>query len=565
MSRALIRARMNVKSQNEAQSAAQTHTAHRDLYRLWLRLSPALAPLFLVFIALLVAWQYDPLHRTLTGDHGVFAYLSQLVADGFTPHKFAFNEQASLTFFLGGAAMRVGDLFGVHRLLALRAVGILCFGIVILLTYTLTLRWTRSGWAAFAAGAILVGFEGYGVRAATGLEPKAFMLAFGLATLLVLQKRQWFWAGALAVLAGLVWQIAWGYLIVALLLAFVQGGARWRDRMRALLVTLVPALGILAVYVVYFIARDAHVELFQQTILAPAFMHAPGERALLARAQQLYNTFLIGYSSHLIFGILGIGGLGIWLLTNLRPWKIRNLPAHGAYYLFLNRRTAGTLLVIAGFTLYSFLDFQNYPDWIPMLPFLALFAAWLLWQATARVLQFLQLAPRPCAAAFAALAAALLSASVAHAFLAPPPNKRMEGLTWQDQQRTALALNRALGAETPLWVVGRPELLFMMRRQNINPYIYLFGNVDGIIDRLEPGGFQQMLDDALAQKPGLLVLARLPKRKFSAPANYRALESIKKYFVPVRACRALGEGNFLVRPDLVKPLLSADTQNCVKK
>lgn len=556
---------MNVKSQNEAQSAAQTHTPPHKLYRLWRRLSPALAPLFLFFIALLVAWQYDPLHRTLIGDHGVFAYLSQLVADGFTPHKFAFNEQASLTFFLGGAAMRIGDIFDLHRLLALRAAGILCFGIVIVLTYALTLRWTRSLWAAFTAGAILVGFEGYGVRAATGLEPKALMLAFGLATLLALQKRQWLWAGALAVLAGLVWQIAWGYLIVALLLAWTQGGAHWRTRARAFGLTLAPAFAILAVYVAYFIARDAHVELFQQTILAPALMHAPGERAIWSRALQLYNTFLVGYNSHLIFGILGIGGFLIWLATNLRPWKIRKLPARSAYYLFLNRRTSGTLLVIAGFTLYSFLDFQNYPDWYPLLPFLALFAAWLLWQAAARVLQFLKIAPQLYLAAYAAFAAIVLLASVAHAFLAPPPDKRMPGLTWQTQERAALALSGALGPETPVWVVGRPELLFMMRRQNINPYIYLFGNVDGMIDRLEPGGFQQMLNTALAQKPGLLVLARLPKRKFSAPANYRALEQIKSSFMSVRSCRALGTGNFLVRPDLADKLLSADTQNCVKK
>lgn len=555
---------MNVKSQNAAPPTVQGHTGDHDTNRLWVRLAPALAPLVLVLVTLLVARQYDPLHQTLTGDSGVFAYLAQLVADGFTPHKYAFNEQASLTFLIGGVLMRAGDLTGIHRLLALRAASILCFAAVVLLTYFLTLRWTRSAWAAFAAGAIFVGFEAYGMRAAAALEPKALMLAFGLATLLALQKRKWLWAGALGCLAGLVWQIAWGYLIVALLLAFLQGGRQWRARVRALGETLAPALVIFGAYVLYFVAQDAYVEMIQQTFLAPALMHAPAKRALLSRIMQLYNTFIVGYRSHLIFGFMGIAGFLLWLAAHLRPWKIPKLPARLAYYFFLNRRTSGTLLAVSGFTFYSFLDFQNYPDWFPLLPFLALFAAWLVWQAAARVLQFLKPAPRLVPAIYTALAAVLLFASAAHAFLAPPIEKRMRGLTWQDQERAAQTLNRALGPGTPVWVIGRPELLFMMHRQNINRYIYLFGNVDGMIDRLEPGGFQKMLEDALAQKPGLVVMSRLPKRKFTALANYHSLESVKKQFLPAKNCRALGAGKFFVRQDLADSLI-AGTQGCVEK
>ncbi|MDL1897800.1 hypothetical protein FBQ82_16180 [Anaerolineae bacterium CFX7] len=555
---------MQVKSQIEPQTWSHTAPSARAASRRWARFSPALAPLALILLTLLVVWQYNPLTRTLTGDHGTFAYLSQLVADGFMPHQYAFNEQASLTFFIGGAFMRLGDIFGVHRLLALRAASVGVFAIIVGLTYLLTLRWTRSQWAAFVAGAILIGFEAFGVRAATGLEPKALMLAFGLGALLALQKHQWFWAGALAGLAGLAWQIAWGYLIVALLLAFVQGGATPRARTRAVLQTLAPALVILAAYCIVFAAHGAFIEMVQQTFLAPALMHEIGSRPFAGRVRQLYNTFVIGYRSHLLFAALGIGGFVIWLLAHLRPWRVRALPARGAYYFFANRRTAGVLLVVAGFTLYSFLDFQNYPDWFPLLPFLALFAAWLVWQAAARVLQFLNLAPRARTVGFAGIAALLGLVSVSHAFLAPPLEKQMQGLTWQDQARAAATLSRALGPETSVWVIGKPELLFMMQRRNLNPYIYLFGNVDGIIDRLEPGGFSKMLADARAQKPGLVVMARLPKNKFTAFANYRALEEIKTEFMPVRQCRALGAGSFFVPRDNAASLFAA-AQGCIKK
>lgn len=553
--------------QDPVPSSAQplTQTRAPTLSTTWRRrLICALPPFVLFLAAVSVTWQYDPLHRTLTGDHGVFAYLAQLVADGFVPHKYAFNEQASLTFFIGGAVIRVGDVLGVHRLLALRAASIVCFAVVILLTYALSWRWTRSVWAAFAAGAILIGFEGFAMRAAVALEPKTLMLVFGLATLLVLQKRQWFWAGVLAGLAGLVWQIAWGYLIVALLLAFVQGGARWRDRARAFLITLAPALILFGAYVLYFAARGALVEMVQQSLYAPAVMHAPGERSVASRAIQLYNTFLVGYRSHLLFGVLGVGGFLLWLTAHLRPWEWRKLWTRSTHFFFTNARTAGTLLAVCGFTLYSFLDFQNYPDWIPLLPYLALFAAWLLWQAVARVLKFLRAAPRVRVAAYALAAVVVLGVSATQAFIAPMPDKRMQNVTWQDQQQAAQWLNQTLGPDESVWIVGRPELLFMLRRQNLNKYIYLFGNVDGMIDEFDPGGFPRMLDDALAQKPALVVLSRLPKRKFTSPANYRALENVKKKFVMLRNCRALGEGTFFVREDLAD-LFPAASQGCLKQ
>ncbi len=522
-------------------------------------------PLILFCAALVVVWQYNPLHRTLTEDPGIFAYISQLVADGLTPHKDAFNEQSSLTFLIGGAAMRAGDLIGLHRLLAFRAASALLFAITAVLTYFVGVGFTRARVVGFMAGAMLIGFEGFSARAATTLEPKATMLVFGLACLVALQKRRWFWAGALAGAAGLAWQIAWGYLVVALLLAFAQSGKTMRARARGLGLTLGAALLVFGIYALYFVAHDATLEMFQQTFLSPLLMHSVGARTVLARVNQLRRTFMVGYSSHVGFGILGTAGFVVWLTAHWRPWELRKFFRRAFYFLFQNRRTAGVVCVALGFSIYSFADFQNYPDWFPLLPYLSLFAAWLVWQAARRVIQFLKVSPKRARAGYAALALAVLALSAAPAFLYGAPERRLQGMTWETQQRAADELNAALGPDASVWMIGKADLLFFMRRQNLNKYIYLIGNVDAAADAFEVGGFKQMFSAALAQKPTLLVLARLQKRKFTSPANFRLAQQAGSAYVPLRHCASIRNAQFFVRPDVADALFPASAKGCVKR
>lgn len=529
------------------------------------RFRVALPPIVLFAAALVVARQYAPFTQPLTGDPGIFAYISQLVAQGLAPHKYAFNEQASLTYLVGGASMWLGDRLGLHHLVSFRLASLFFFAATAILTYWLASGFTRSRWIGFLAGAILIGFEGLGARASTALEPKAFMLVFGLAGLLLLQRRKWFWAGALTCAAGLAWQIAWGYLLVALLLAFVQGGKTFSARARALAMTLGAALLTFASYTLYFVAHSATPEMLEQTFLAPLLMHSVAARSLMGRLSQLTRTFALGYNAHIAFGIAGAFGLAAWLVAHLCPWELYKLPRRAIYFFLQNRRTAGTLLAVLGFGAYSFVDFQNYPDWIPLLPFLSLFAAWLLWQACATALNFFTLSPRARQIVYAALALVVLFASIWHAFTVPVATRRMQNVTWQMQQAVADDLNQRLGAGNTVWIVGKTELLFFMQRQNLIKYIYFFGNTDAAADAFEPGGFQTMYADALAQKPALLVLARLPKRKFSDLAHFRQIEKSMQDFVPLARCKTIGAGHFLVQPALADALFPKNAAGCIKR
>ncbi len=528
----------------------------------WRGLAP---PLFLFVATLVVLWQYDPLHRSIYHDPGIFAYLSQLVAQGFALHKYAFNEQASLTFLVGGTAMRVGDVFGLHHLISFRFAGMLVMAGVVTLTYITGALFTRSRAIAFFAGLVMLGYNGYAMRAATTLEPKSLALALGLATIYFLFKRKWVLAGACAGAAGLAWQIAWGYLIVALLLAAIQGGKNFSTRARAVLITVIPALVLFAFYFIYFYWKGAHIEMIQQTFLAPIVMHQVGSKSFDARIFKLAKTFYLGFGAHVVFGILGASGFLTWLGAHLVPdlKGLRVVLHRVLYFFFQNRRTSATLLVVFGFLFYSYLDFQNYPDWIPLLPFISMFAAWLVWTICLRAFKRWNASPITQRVAFTVVAIVFAVISTFHVW--QPMGSLSTRNTWQDQQRVADELNQTLGADARVWLIGKAEMLFFMRRVNVNKYIYLFGRVDAGAQEFEPGGFRGMVDNALAQKPVLVSLARATAKNFSNRANAKYIESKMNPLIKLKRCRIVGGGRFYVQPAQAHTLFPQNGQGCLKQ
>lgn len=547
----------------KAHAAAQERTLSVRIARLarsprFLAFAP---PLILILATVVVLAQYDPFERQISHDPGIFAYLAQIVALGYAPHKFAFNEQASLAFLVGGAAMRAGELFGLHHLISFRLASMTVVAAVVVLTYLVATRFTRSRAVAFLAGLILLGFEGYNLRAATTLEPKSLMLVWGLAALYLLSRRQWFWAGAAAMAAGLAWQIAWGYLIVAALLAAAQD----RKRARAVGLTLAAAAIVFAAYALYFVLQNAHVEMLQQTFVAPVLMRRAAKVTLDERMWRLARTFYLGFGTHVIFGALAVTGLGVWLGAHLRPWEWRALPRRASFFFLQNRRTAGTLLAVAGFLAYSFLDFQNYPDWFPLLPFISIFAAWMLWQGFRYGMNKLQVPAHRRDAALGALIVGVLALSTFHAFFhtwRDIPSKRG---SWRDQQRVADAVNAKLGPDDKVWVLGKAEFLFFMQRVNLNKYFYLFGQVDAAADAFEPGGFDGMFRSAEAQQPTLYSLSRIAPKKYAKKSNFKVVNRPWANYVMLERCKLLANGRYYVRGDRLDELFPMGEGGCLRR
>lgn len=536
--------------------------AQRVARTIWIpRARSLVLPLVLLAATFLVLLQYDPFHRPLLGDPGIFVFISRLVAQGLAPHRAVFNEQASLTFLLGGAAMAFGNALGVPELIAFRVLAMGVAAGVIVITYVVGRFFTGAPAAAFIASVIMLGYEGYLQRAATALEPKALMVLLGLLTLYGLSRKRWFVAGICAAAAGLAWQIGWGYLLVALLLAPIQGGTRLIPRLSALGMTILGAGLVFALYVTYYAAHDALAPMFQQTLLAPLIMHPIDQRPLAERFWQPVRDFLLGYRGQWLF--LGLGAIS-WLAMLVRYVLT---PRRALYDVFQNPRTSGTLLAAHGFMIAPLLDFQNYPDWIPLLPFISIFAGGLLIGAGQWLARPLKLSPLGQRIAFAALLSVVALWSLLHPWtelsrqLIDPP------ITWQEQSEIAQNLNRRLPPDQPVLIIGAAELLFFMARQNVTPYVYLLGETDAAVDALDSGGFEGMLEDIRIKRPALIVLTRLKPDHFANVAHLAALRQLsRREYVRLRACSWLSEMTMFLRADLAESAFpSTNSSSCFSR
>lgn len=501
-------------------------------------------PLVLLFAALLIQFAYDPLNRPLTGDPGIFAYISRLAADGLAPHQAVFNEQSSLTYLLGGAAMALGRVVQLPDLLAFRLLSMAVAALVVMLTYPVGRALAHERLVGLGAALIMLGYQGFLRRAAIALEPKSLMVLFGLATLLLLSKRQWGWAGLTAAAAGLALQPGWGYLLVVLLLAAVQGG-RGAARLKALAASLLGAGAVLALYAGYYAVHGALGDMLRQTFIAPLIMHPVTRRSLVQRVLDPVLDYRRGYPNQIIFGVMALGG---WLsgLVWLLP-----APRRAVYYLFQNRRTAGTLLAAHGYALYLMVDFQNFPDWLPLMPFIAILAAAFLFASWNRLVRIARRSSRVRTIGFAASMAALLAASWFILFTTNPSVFGRSTLTWQAQARTAQELERRLPADQPIFVIGNAELLFFMGRQNMTPYIYFIGFVDAAVDAFDPGGFDALLARVRAARPALMNLTRLKIKRFSKPARLQDVRALTAPdYAALKACNTLPGVQLYLRRDL---------------
>ena len=225
-----------------------------------------LDPLPAVIVAVcLVVWGVRGFGAALTRDGALYLYAGQLVASGEAPYEGVLNRSGPLSHLLPGVGVALGRLTGTGD-----AVGAKAFYLALLLAapalvYLIARDVYGSRLAGVAAAAALLSIRIVGTTWATGPEAKLPMMVGLVATLLLLVRRRWLWAGVATALATLTWQPVLFTLApaAAVMLLTQRGGLR----RRALAVAWYAAGGFatLAVTLIYFWlagALDVFVEAF---------------------------------------------------------------------------------------------------------------------------------------------------------------------------------------------------------------------------------------------------------------------------------------------------------------
>jgi len=417
----------------------------------------------LVLAVLLLALHFssfDLADRPLVTDVRFFVYFAWQVAEGAVPHLDYFENKTQLASFAGALLHGLGVLTGVDPLMAIRLGylalaafgGVLCFFV-----------YRRLGAGSGVAGGLGVlaycSFGLLGVLPAVGNIPKLLMALAGAGAALLAYRRSWFWAGVVASLAFMDWQVG-GLAGIAVLVAAAVHGA---PRMRALGRVVAGGVAGLAPFILYYLANGALIATVRQVIGSSLFRGsaAMGQRGLGDRLGKIGEVAELACPSQWWLFYLGLAGMLVtaaWLWVWRRDDRLRLLLPLSIYHF--------------GVVIFSLIDFQYYGDFFLLLHSTVFFlgAVWLaLYSAAHRRTVGAQ------RRVVTVIVLLLVFVVARPGFLRPKIELVTRfgnpAVSLTDQRQVAEAVNERIG-DGSVAFLQHSELLYLMHRKNELPLAY---------------------------------------------------------------------------------------------
>ena len=304
-------------------------------------------------------------------------------------------------------------------------------------------------------------------------------------------------------LSCLCWQPGLMFTGVAVLI-FSRYLSRWRDG-RAFKVLAGAAIP-LVLTLGYFYLRGALGEMWAWTItynysvFGPAAKRPPGEAA-----DHLFKVMHRTFQPDFFLLILGAVGMVGYLIERIAA-KVKEKKFFLSPDLFLDAILIPPFVYLA----FCMINIQGGPDLIPFVPFLGIFLAWLM-------LKVEGLLSRTRAASFSEALVPFLSLMIiALLVLLHAVFYRIQGWTLKDQDKAMETVSLMLGPNDKIYVHGTVEILTLLGRPNLNPYLFLDWSADDFAAARRGTDFAALVKEMDAQAPKLVSLTRLRK------VNHRA-------------------------------------------
>jgi hypothetical protein len=462
-----------------------------------------------------------PFSRPEVGDPAIYDYIAQSILRGQLPYKDVVDIKGPGAGYLSAVAMLTGKLLGMSDVIAVRVLNIAMVGLLSALTFLVAQVYLRSraaGLIAFMVPLMRYQFVEFMIE---GTQPKLPMIIFGLLALLMIARDRPFWAGFCSMLACLCWQPGLMFTGVAFLM-FSRYLSSWRD-LRALKVVVGAALPLAAV-LSYFYARGALGDLWAWTITYNYSVFGPeAEQSIGAAFDHLWIVTRRTFERDTILVVLAAIGLLEFCAERLLD-KIQQKGALRAPDLFRDAVLFPPLVYLV----FSLINFQGGPDSIPFFPFIGIFAGW----AVVRFARLLAGAGRSWSfmskagpkvrpkfrldALLPAIAALTIFVLVLSRAATYRPDER--GRTLQEQYAAIAQVSELLGPQDQIYVHGSVEILVLLNRPNLNPYVFLDWGADDFAAARQSVTFQTIIDRMEAQAPKLVSITRL--RKVSHRADF---------------------------------------------
>jgi hypothetical protein len=445
------------------------------------------------FIGSALMFLYHPFSQMVVGDPAIYDYIAQSILRGAVPYRDIVDIKGPLSPYISAAAVATGNLAGIRDVIAIRLLHILLVGLLSALTYSVAAAYLKSRLAAVIAFLTPLVSIRFAEMMIEGTQPKLTMIVFGMFSLLLIARDRPFWAGFASMLSCLCWQP--GLLFTGVVVLIVSRYlTTWSDlrAVKAIAGAIIP----LAVAMGYLYTAGGLSYFWAYTFTYNTSVFGPGATRTLDHAfTHLGKITLRVYRAESELVIIGLAGL-IWFTAARIRERIRRSPD-----LFRD----AILFPPAIYFAFSLINFQAGPDFIPFFPFVGIFAGWLI-VSISRVTNKTVAPNRRWEWAPALVAAALLLSALVHGVRYKIPR----AWTLQEQDRELKVVSDLLKPGDKIYVHGTTELLVLLNRPNLTPYLLLDWGMDEFIAVREYGGsFDALIARMDAERPKIVALSRL--------------------------------------------------------
>ncbi len=455
-------------------------------------------------LTLSVIFIYRPLSAVEDGDSSLYDYIAQCIVRGQTPYRDVIEIKAPGSFYLSALAMQAGKELGIRDFIAARLLQVALTGVLSAVVFLVAEVYLRSRFAALLAVLTLLTSQHVALWSIGG-EPKLPMMLFGMLSLLLIAKDRTFYAGFCSMLSCLCWQPGLLFTGVAFLVAS-RYFTTWRD-LRALKVLAGAAIP-LATLLLYFRSRGALGDLWTWTVV---FNYSVYSRKTL---EETGNS--LGHVLNVVLRILKtdivIVGLSLIGFVHFGVRRFREKRSGKAGLrspeLFRDAIVIAPLVYLAA----CLIRFNAGPYLIPFFPFIGMFFGWFIVQLVRLIKRRPFLGIRvesPIVTWFPTLVLIVLLSIVgyraaAYRFASIP--------TLQAQELQLEPVSRLLANSETIYVHGSTEILVLLNRVNLNPYVFLdSGKDDFIAAKMYGGSFQSIIEEMESKAPRVVALSRLQR------------------------------------------------------
>lgn len=468
------------------------------------------------FIGSTVILIHRPFSKPENGDPAIYDYIAQSILRGQIPYKDVVDIKGPGAPYLSAGAMFIGKLSGVRDVIAVRALNVFLVGLLSSLTFLVAQLYLRSRAAGLIAFMVPLMRSQFLEFMMEGTQPKLPMIVFGLLALVMIARDKPFRAGVCSMLSCLCWQPGLMFAGAAFLV-FSRYLTTWRDLrvFKVVLGAVIPLAAVLS----YFYFRGALSDLWAWAITYNYSVFGPdAEQSLGASSSHLWIVTRRTFERDSVLVILAAIGLLEFLTERLIDKFKRGWLASPD--LFRDAVLFPPLVYLA----FSLINFQGGPDSIPFFPFIGIFAGWAIVRF-ARLFASLQSRRslvrdvRPGVRARFRLDRLLPAIAVAAIFvvvLFRAVTYQAGERTLQEQYASIAPVAQLLGPEDQIYVHGSAEILVLLNRPNLNPYVFLDWGADDFAARRASTTFETIIERMEAQAPKLVSISRLRK------VNHRA-------------------------------------------